>query len=146
MPGRWIPIPRQLDAVAVGIVEVDSFVRAVIRRPADRPTVINQSLEDAGQIDALRVVDREMVETGRATRRPRPSCALPCVQAEVMMVPTRGKKRRLISVAGGFLKSEQVTIKGNRTFEIGDLEMHVSNARIRRGRVLSSLVHWVTIH
>src|SRR6266702_6409367 len=61
-PLAGVPVPGQLDPVEIRIVQVDGLVGAVIRRPVDRPAMIEQAFERGGQIFARRIVDGEVVQ------------------------------------------------------------------------------------
>ena len=68
-----------------------------------------------------------MVKASRAGWRRLPSRALPCVQADVMMITTGRHKRRLLAEALSDFKAEHVAVKGQRAFQIGHLQMNVAN-------------------
>ena len=65
-PLARVAIPGELDAVVVGVVEVDCLVGAVVGGAVDGPAVVQQALQGNGQITALRIVYGEVVEPGRA--------------------------------------------------------------------------------
>ena len=71
-----------------------------------------------------------MVETGRARRGRRPSQALPCVQAYVVVVAARRDEGRARSEPLHELEAEDAAIEPQRPLEVGDLEMNVSDPRL----------------
>src|SRR5689334_5468389 len=79
-------VPGQLDAVEVGVVQVDRLVGTVVRSAIDAPAPVQQPCERDGQIPAGGVVDREVVETSRAGGRRRAALALPGVEADMVVV------------------------------------------------------------
>src|SRR5262249_22791137 len=82
-----------------------------------------------GQIAPLRIIDREVIEAGRAGRGGLAAGAFPRVEAEMMMVAASGEKGGAVPHLGDQVEAEQIAIKADRPVEIGDLEMNVADAR-----------------
>jgi hypothetical protein len=87
--GRSVAV--DLDAVAVGIVQVDGLADAVVGGAVDCDAMIDETLQRAGQLLARRIEDGEVVETGRSSLRRRTAAALPGVQSEVVMIAAGGE-------------------------------------------------------
>lgn len=47
-----------------------------------------------------------------------------------MVIAARGKKRRLLAVALGYLEPEHVAIKTDRLLKVRYLEMHMANTNV----------------
>src|SRR6185503_11690124 len=91
-------IPRsvaiQFNAIAVRIAQVDGFADAVIGRAFDGHAVIEQALESARQLEAVRIKNREVIKPGASGRRRRGAFASPGVQCYLKMLATRREKDR----------------------------------------------------
>ena len=59
----------ELDAVAVGVVEVDGDGAAVVGAVVDRDAVVEQALDGMAELLAVGVDERDVVEAGVAGRR-----------------------------------------------------------------------------
>ena len=79
-----------------------------------------------------------MVQAGRAGWWRLAARALPCVQADVMMITTGSHKRRLLAEALSDFKAEHVAVKGKRAFQIGHLQVNVANPDLR--------MKWMGLH
>lgn len=53
--------------------------------------------------------------------------AIPGIQANMVMVTSRGKKCRIFSHSHHDFKAQQVTIEFKRLFDIGDFQVHMAN-------------------
>src|SRR2546427_8014 len=104
-PFVFRPIAVQLDAVAVGITEVDRLAHTVIRRAFQRNPVIEHSTHGSGKGGTVGKEDCEMIESCRSRRRARRASAGPRVQTDVMMVTARGDKHGVGSVPGGHFEA-----------------------------------------
>ena len=56
--------------------------------------------------------------------------AFPCVQRDVMMVSTRRKKHRAISVPLRHLKTKHTGVEPERPFKVCNFQMNMSNAHL----------------
>ena len=73
--GRTVPV--ELDAVAVGVAQVERLADAMVGSALKRDARGAQTAESVGERGAGRVEDREVVEAGRSGRRRRAAAALP---------------------------------------------------------------------
>src|SRR5918995_3042097 len=103
----------ELDAVAVGIGQVDGDRAAVVAGAVDREAVIEQALDGAAQLVPVRVEEGDVVEAGVARRGRRRSGALPRVDRDVVVVVAGreegGGESRLAPV-GGHAEAEPVAV------------------------------------
>src|SRR6185437_7840246 len=90
------------------------------------------------QQSARRIQNREVIKPGGMRRRWRTTPAFPRVERDMMMIPTRGKKHRLCSVARRDPETKHIAIKFQRTVNVSDLEMHVADPDPR--------VDWFLVH
>src|SRR5206468_7994919 len=74
-PFAFGPVAIQLNAVAVGIAQVHRLADAVIGRAFERDAVFQHATNCSSEGLAVRKQNREMIEPGRARRRPRCSTA-----------------------------------------------------------------------
>ena len=65
-------VPVQLDAVAVGVAQVERLAHAVVAGAVERDAGVDQPAQRVGERGAGGVEDREVVEAGRAGRRCEP--------------------------------------------------------------------------
>ena len=65
-PFAGVTVPGQLDAVEVGVVQIEGDMGAVVVVAVDVPAVVEQPLVSHREVAAGRVVDGEMVEPGGA--------------------------------------------------------------------------------
>ena len=93
------PIPIQLDAVLVGIAQVQRLADAVVRRAVERNARLQHSAKRVGELRARRIEDRRVIEAGGARRRRRAAKTLPGVQPDVVVIAAGGKKRRTRTVS-----------------------------------------------
>ena len=68
-PLRFRAIARELDAVAVGIAEVDRLAHAVVGDALKRDAGVEDAADGVCEIAARRIADGEMVKTGVVWRR-----------------------------------------------------------------------------
>ena len=106
----------ELDAVAVGVVEVDGDGAAVVGAVVDRDAVVEQPLDGAAELVAVGVEERDVVEARVAGRRRRGAGALPRVQADVVVV-VAGREERGVEAhrapVGGHAEAERVAVEGH---------------------------------
>src|SRR5919197_5985604 len=126
-PLAGVPVPGQLDAIEVRIVEVDRLVGPVIGRPIDGPAAIEQAFERRGQVLTGRVIDGEVVQAGGAGGGGRPVLALPRVEGDVVVVAARREEGRAAKVDEQ-VEAQHVTIEADGTVQVGDLEVDVPDA------------------
>jgi len=117
----------ELDPVAVGVGEVDRDVRAVV----DRVAVVEQPLDRVGELAAVGVEKRDVVEPGVPGRGRRAGGALPGVQADVVVVIAGGEERGVdpgLAPVGDQVEAEDVVVEGDRAVQIGDPQVDVPDA------------------
>src|ERR1051325_5240464 len=71
-----------------------------------------------------------MIKAGRARMRRRTALALPCVEADVVVITAGGKKRSLTTITLREFKAEHVTVEPNRPFQVSDFQMYMTNANV----------------
>src|SRR5665811_2009782 len=96
--------------------------------------MLAQASQCQRQVEARRKENRQMIQPGRSSRRRVTTGAVPGVKPDVVMVATRGKKRGLRTHPLHEVESEHVTIKADGSLEIGNLEVNVTDAGVRRKR------------
>lgn len=117
----------------------------MIRCPIQRDARTDQSAQRIGKARARGVQDRHVVQPRRSWRRRRPAFALPRVQPDVMVITSRREKGRLRPVSLRDLKTQDTLIETDRPFQIGDLQMHMSdsNGGIDHGGVWQLRHAWI---
>src|SRR5215218_9255798 len=117
----------ELDAVAVRVVQVDRLADAVVARAGQRHAGVDDSSHRVGERLSVGVADRRMEETGRVARRRRRAFRLPRAQTDVVVIPAGSDERRLLAVAVHHLEAEDAAVEADRTLEVADLEVNVSD-------------------
>ncbi len=84
-PFAFRPVVIQLDAVAVGIPQIDCFAHAMIRSAFERDAMFEHSTHGGGKGGTVGKENREMVQSGGPWGRRRRTAAGPRVQADVMV-------------------------------------------------------------
>src|SRR5688572_2387791 len=132
------PVVVELDAVSIGIAEVDGFTDAVVG-PADPDARVEHALDCLGQGGAARIADGEVVEARMAGRRRRAAFRLPGVEADVVVVAACGDEGGLISHARLLLEAEYADVEREGAVDVGDLQVDVADVRawIDRGHAES---------
>ena len=128
-PLTWLAVPGQLDAIEIGIVQINGLMRAVIGGPIDAPAAIQEPLERRGQVFARRVQDAKVIKAGGAFGGRLAAGALPGVQAQVMVVAPGREKGRLIPNPGSQVETHQVMIEVDRPVDFGDPQVDVPDLR-----------------
>ena len=121
-------IPIELDAVLVGIAQIERFRDPVVAGAVERDAGRDQPAQRIGELGPRRIEDGEMVEAGRAGRRRLPAGALPGVQPDMVMIAAGRDEGRLRPVALHQLEAEHAAIESERTIKIRDLQMHMADA------------------
>src|SRR5262249_58069217 len=81
-PFRRRQVAVELDAVAVGIAQVEGLAHAVVGGAFERDAGAAQALERVRERAAVRVADRDVIEPGRPGRGRRSAQALPGVEPD----------------------------------------------------------------
>src|SRR6266542_870721 len=71
----------ELDAILVGIAEIDRLADAVVARTVERDAGVQNGAHRLRQGPAIRIADRDVEESGRPTRRRRATFRFPRVQS-----------------------------------------------------------------
>src|SRR5688572_26004226 len=120
-PLRLGTIARQLDAVAIEVCQVDRLADAVIGDALDPHARIDDAMNRAREISPCGIEDGEMVEARVMRGSGSAASALPCVQADVMMVPTGRDERGVIAEPHDLIEPEHTGVKRDRALDVGDL-------------------------
>jgi hypothetical protein len=123
---RFVPV--ELNAVSIGIGEVERLADPMVRGPLKWDSGAGESLEGVGQIPSSRVEDCDVVEacTGRGRRAA--VFALPGVESDMVVIAAGGKEYRVLSISLGYLKTENALIESQRALEVSHLKVDVSDA------------------
>ena len=99
----------------------------MVRGAVERNAGLQHSPQRVGQLRSRRIQDGRVIEAGGARRRRRAAKALPGVQPDVVVVAAGGEERRARAVPLRQLEPEDVAVKPERPFEVGDLQMDVTD-------------------
>ena len=133
-PLAGVAIPGQLEAVQFWIMQVERLVGAVVGRAVDLPAVVVEPLERGSEIAPLRVVDREVVETGRTWRWRVTGLAFPRVHADVVVIAAGREEGGLIAEPHQQVEAEEIAVEADLAIEIADLEVDVPDPGAGRDR------------
>src|SRR5438309_5166332 len=120
------PVPCQLEPIAVGVAQVERFVRAVVVDAVEGPTGFGQASQRVTEVGARRIEDRDVVQAGRAGGRGRPALRLPRVEAQVVVISTRGQEQR-IGHAKNHIEAKDADVEGVDPVDVCRLEMNVAD-------------------
>jgi hypothetical protein len=123
-----IAIDVELDAVVIGIAEVEGFADTVVGGTVERDVVFDETAQGVCQRGAVGVENGDVKETCGAARRGFATAAFPGVEADVMMVSTRRDEGGLGAVALGELETEDAAVEGEGALQVGHLEVDVADA------------------
>jgi len=120
----------ELEAVAVGVFEVEGLADAVVGGAGEGDAGVAEAAEGVGEGGSVGVEDREVVEAGGAGGRRPTAPALPGVQADVVVVAAagRGEEDGLGAHALDDVEAEDAVVEGEGAFEVGDAEVDVADA------------------
>src|SRR5438067_1716134 len=125
------PVTVELDAVRVGITEIDRLTHAMVARPVERDAGVGDAPHRVRERAPVRVADSDVEEAGRPRRRGRTALRLPRVQADVMMVSAGRDEGRVRAVALLELEAENAAVEVERAVDVGDLQVHVADVHAR---------------
>ena len=114
-PFGFGPIPRQLDAITVGIAEIKCLANTVIARAFEANASIVQPAQCIGQRCPRRTANSNMVEPGSMRPWRRAAFAFPGVQSNVVVITACRKERSFMPIALHQIKAEYATIESNGT-------------------------------
>src|SRR6266536_1030768 len=96
LPGA---VAVELDAVAVGVVEVDRLAHPVVGGARDARARLEDPAQGVGQAPAVGIEDGVVVKPGAAGGRRGSVPALPGVEAKVMVIAAGGEEGGLVTEA-----------------------------------------------
>src|SRR5690348_7991716 len=114
--------PDQAHLRAPGVADLDT-----VRDRHDIGSAFTQTLFLGGKQIGLGDLQREPGKPGRLAVAAAGACALPDVEAEMMMVAAGGKERRALPLARR-IEADRIAIELTRLREIADAQMHVADA------------------
>lgn len=120
-------IAVELEAVAIGIGEVEGLADAVVGGAFKGDSGLGESLQGIPQGWPIGVKKGGVEQPGVTCWRRRPAAALPGIEADVVVVASCGEEGGRRAPALGHLKSKNVLVEGNGTVEVADLEVDVAN-------------------
>ena len=120
-------IPIQFDAVLIWVVEIQRFTDAMIRGAVECNPSLLQSVESVCQCGAIRIQNGDVVQSRGTGRRGPTARALPRVEPNVMVVPTRANESCLRSHTCREFEAKYTAVKLQGPFEVGDSQVDVSN-------------------
>ena len=127
-------IAIKLDSIFVGITQIKRFAYAVVAGAIEWNIRRHQSLQGIRQRRPRRVKNGKMKETGATGRWGRPGETFPGVEADVMMISASRDKGGASTPALRQLEPENAAIEFQRSFQVGDLEMDVTDSNLRINR------------
>ena len=120
-------VPVQLDAVLVGIAQVERLADAVVAGPVQRDPGREHAAQGVGQLGPARVENGGVEQPRRAGRRRLSAAALPGVEADMVVVAAGRDEGRLAAVALHQFEAEHAAIEGEGAVEIGHLQVDVAD-------------------
>ena len=93
----------------------------------ERHARVHDPAKRVGQFRASRVKYGNMVQAGRPRRRRLAARALPCVEADVVMIAAGLQKRGLRTVALRDGETEHIAVERKRAIQVGHLQMDVAD-------------------
>src|SRR5713226_272113 len=132
VPGPLIlgAVPGQLQAIAVGISQVQGLVGAVIVDAVKRPPGLGEASKGVTQRGSRRVEDRDVIQAGRAGGRGRAAFRLPRVEAEVVVIAAC-RQEQSVWHAKDHVKSKDVDIEVVHAVDVRRLEVDVADSGTR---------------
>ena len=125
-------VPVKLDAVLVGIAQIERLADAVVAGAVELQAGIDHPLERVGKVTPRRVQERRVEQAGGAGRRRPAAGALPGVQSDMVVVAAGRQERRLPPVELLHLEPEHPGIEADRPVDVGHLQVDMADARSRR--------------
>ena len=100
----------------------------MITRAVERDFGLDQAAQGIGECGPRGIENSQMKKAGAARWRWFPARALPCVQANVMMVAACGNEGGFLAVALRQFETQNAAIKIQRALEISDFQMPMTDA------------------
>lgn len=120
-------IAIELEAIAVGIVEVESLADAVVRGTAEHDAGVGETPQRIGERTAVWIANRNVKETCAARRWGWCVLRVPSVEADVMVVATSRDEGGLIANPLLQLEAQGVAVERERPIQIGYLQVNVAD-------------------
>lgn len=124
-------VPVEFDAVPVRIAQVDGFADAVVAGAFDRDVRALEAAQGVRQFPPVRIQDGDVVQP-RRSRRGR--LAARALQADVVVIAARRQEGGLAAVSLRDLEAQDAVVKGDGAFQVGHLQMHVTDSRLGMDR------------
>ena len=102
----------------------------MIARAFEGDVIVRQSAKRISKRGAIRIANGDVVQTRGAWRRRTTAGALPCVQANVVVVATGAEECRT-GLARDHVEAQHPAVERDRTIEIRDLEVDVADVNSR---------------
>ena len=120
-------IPVELDTIPIGVAQIEGFAHAVVAGAFEWNACLIEPKQRRAERRAIRIPDRQVIQTGRSSCGWLAAAALPCVETDVMVVATGAEKRRAAPHPLGDVESEDPLVEGQRAIEIRDFQVHVAD-------------------
>ena len=117
------PVAIELDAVLVGITQIERLADAVVAGAIKLDAGLDHAIQRIRQRRARRIENGGVKQPGGIRRRRMAAFAFPGVEPDVMVIAAGRNERRAGAHPLHHLKTEHAAIEAERAFEIGDLEM-----------------------
>jgi hypothetical protein len=130
-PVLLIPIPIELDAVAVWVAQVQRFADAVVARAVEPDAGVDEAAQSVGEQRTRRIEDGDMEQPRRTGWWRRAAFALPSVEADVVVIAAGREECRVAPVALLQLEAEHAAIERQCAVEIGHFQVRVADAHAR---------------
>ena len=122
------PVAVELDAVLVGIAQIQRLADAVVAGAVELDAGLDHAIQRIRQRRARGIENGGVKQPGGAWRRRMAALAFPGVEADVMVIAAGRNERRTGAHPLHHLEAEHAAIEPQRAFEIGDLEMDMPDA------------------
>lgn len=128
-------IPIQLNPVPIRITQIQRLAHSMVRCAVERDARPHQPLQSIGQRSLGRIQNRQMIKPRSSRCRSRPTCALPRIQPNMVVISARRDKRGRVAKPLHQLKPKHTAVELQRPFQIGHLQMDMPDpySRINSG-------------
>ena len=130
-PVRLRPVPVELDAVLIGIAQVERLADPVVARAVELDAGRDQPPQRVRQGGPGRVEDRGVEQPRGAGRGRLAAEALPGVEADMVVVAAGRDEGGLGAVFLHQREAEHPAVEGERAIEVGHLQMDMADLRAR---------------
>ena len=126
-PLRLVAVPAELEAVAVGVVQVQRLVGAVVVDAAQRVLGADQPPERVSQCRPGWVANGDVVEPGRAGRGRRAALRLPGIETERVVIAAGGDEECILAQPGDDVEAEDIDVELPDPLDVSGLEVDVAD-------------------